>query len=123
MEDRQNPAAGPRDLRELLDLREIFSDPTTWSLIGANLLTIVFAILEKWDARTVLWLYWWQSVVIGFFNVVKILSLREFSTAGFKLGNTPAQPTTFTKVFTAFFFLFHFGFFHVVYAIFLSSCK
>lgn len=99
----------------------MFSDLTTWSLIGSNLITITFAILEKWDVRTVLWLYWWQSVVIGFFNVMKIISLREFSTAGFKLGNTPARPTTSTKVFTAFFFLFHFGFFHVIYAIFLSS--
>ena len=121
MEDRQNPAAGPWDLKQLFNPREMLADPTTWSLILSNLLTIVFAVLEKWDARTVLWLYWWQSVVIGFFNVVKILSLRDFSTAGFKLGNEPAQPTTFTKVFTAFFFLFHFGFFHFIYAIFLSS--
>lgn len=121
MEDLQNSEPGPLDISKLFDPKDVFSDLTTWSLIGSNLLTIAFAILEKWDARTVLWLYWWQSVVIGFFNVAKILSLREFSTAGFKLGNTPARPTTSTKVFTAFFFLFHFGFFHFIYAIFLSS--
>jgi len=112
---------GPFDLRDLLDPRTLTADPTVWSLVGANLATIAFAFLEHWNIRTVLWLYWWQSIVIGFFNVVKILLLREFSTENFKLGNTPAQPTVGTKVFTAFFFLFHFGFFHLIYAIFLSS--
>jgi hypothetical protein len=121
MEEREFRPAGPMDFRDLFNPRDLVSDPTAWSLIFSNLLTIAFAVLEKWNAVTVLWLYWWQSVVIGFFNVVKILSLQEFSTEGFKLSNTPARPTTSTKVFTAFFFLFHYGFFHLVYAIFLSS--
>ena len=123
MENKEAPAPvrGPFDLKELLDPARLTADPTVWSLVGANLATIAFAILEHWNIRTVLWLYWWQSVVIGFFNVVKILLLREFTTENFKLGNTPARPTTGTKVFTAFFFLFHFGFFHLIYAIFLSS--
>jgi hypothetical protein len=121
MEEPQTPASGPLDIRKLLVPQELFSDPAVWSLIGSNLLTIVLAIVQRWDARTVLWLYWWQSVIIGFFNVVKILSLRDFSTEGFKLSNTPARPTVSTKVFTAFFFLFHYGFFHLIYAIFLSS--
>jgi len=121
MTERQGRSDGPLDLKKIFVPQELFSDPAVWSLIGSNLLTIVFAVMERWDARTVLWLYWWQSVIIGFFNAVKILSLRDFSTEGFKLGNTPARPTTFTKIFTAFFFLFHFGFFHLVYAIFLSS--
>ncbi len=115
------PDRDPLDLRVLFDPGRLTADPTVWSLVGANLVTIAFAFLERWNVRTVLWLYWWQSVVIGFFNVVKILMLREFSTENFKLGNTPAQPTVGTKVFTAFFFFFHFGFFHMIYAIFLSS--
>ncbi len=114
------PDRGPFDLRQLLDPARLAGDPTVWSLLTANLTTIALAILERWDLHTMLWLYWWQSVVIGFFNMVKILLLREFSTENFRLGNTPAPPTTDTKIFTAFFFLFHFGLFHLVYAIFLS---
>lgn len=121
MEERPVQPDGPLDLKKIFVPQELFSDPAVWSLVGSNLLTIVFAVLEKWDARTVLWLYWWQSVIIGLFNVAKIISLKDFSTEGFKIGETPARPTVSTKVFTAFFFFLHFGFFHAVYAIFLSS--
>jgi hypothetical protein len=46
--------------------------------------------------------------------------LRDFTTENFKLGDQPAQPTAGTRVFTALFFAFHYGFFHLVYAIFLA---
>jgi len=68
-----------------------------------------------------MWVYWFQSVIIGIFNFIGILQLKNFSTKDFKIGGRPAQPTRDTKNFTAFFFLFHYGLFHVVYLIFISN--
>ena len=62
-----------------------------------------------------------QSIIIGFFQMLRILSLKKFSTDKFTINNQPASPTTQTKIFTAFFFAFHYGFFHFIYAIFLSN--
>jgi hypothetical protein len=94
---------------------------STLSLIFSNVLVIVFAIVDRLSALDLLWIYWSQSVIIGFFNVVKILSLKEFSTEGFKQGNKQVLPTKNAKISTAVFFLFHYGFFHFVYAIFLGG--
>lgn len=102
-------------------MRIFSSDTSTISLLFANLLIIFFAVVQKWDVSTVLWVYWMQSIIIGFFQFLKILSLKKFSTENFKINNQPASPTTQTKTFTAFFFAFHYGFFHFIYAIFLFN--
>ena len=43
------------------------------SLILANLVTIVLAILGNWDLATVMFIYWAQSIIIGIFSVISIL--------------------------------------------------
>src|SRR3989344_7224626 len=91
------------------------------SLLLSNFLVIILAIVQKWDTSTVLLVYWIQSIIIGFFQFLRILSLKKFSTENFKINNQPASPTTQTKIFTAFFFAFHYGFFHFIYAIFLFN--
>jgi len=98
-----------------------FGKFSTWSLIFSNLAVIFFAIIDKLSAIDVLWIYWAQSVIIGIFNFVKMLLLKEFSTEGFKQGNKVVLPTKAVKISTALFFLFHYGFFHFIYAVFLSS--
>lgn len=99
--------------------RNPFNDPSLWLLLSSNIVVVFFAIIENWNLPTMLWVYWFQSITIGFFNFVRILQLKEFSTKGFMINGQPAQPTQGTKLFAAFFFLFHFGFFHLVYLIFL----
>ena len=101
--------------------RNLFGDPSLWFLLLSNLVTIFFATKENWNLSTIMWVYWFQSITIGFFNFIRILQLREFSTEGFKINGQPAQPTQGTKIFAAFFFLFHYGFFHFVYLIFLLT--
>jgi hypothetical protein len=43
------------------------------SLIFANLITIILAILGNWDLATVMFIYWAQSIIIGFFTVMGLL--------------------------------------------------
>jgi hypothetical protein len=95
-------------------------DYSTISLIISNLVVIVLAIIQNWELGTVLWVYWSQSVIIGVFNFFRIVYLKNFSTENFTIADRPVQPTEGTKLFTAFFFAFHYGFFHFVYAGFLG---
>jgi len=96
-------------------------DISLWFLFFVNLFTIFLAISQSWKLTTLMWIYWFQSIIIGFFNFVRILQLKEFTTDGYKVNGIQPPTTTITKIFTAFFFLFHFGGFHFVYLLFLIA--
>lgn len=98
-----------------------FTKTSTLSLIFSNLLVIFFAIVDDISAIDVLWIYWWQSVIIGIFNFVKMITLKDFSVEGFKQGGKSVLPTRAVAISSAIFFLFHYGFFHVIYAVFLGA--
>ena len=99
--------------------RQIRFDRSTFILILSNLVTALFAVLEEWDVSQVIFIYWGQSIIIGISNVKRILDLKGFTTKGFKINNKPVEPTRKTQIQTAVFFAVHFGFFHLVYMIFL----
>ncbi len=102
-------------------IKQRLADPTVISLILSNLLAIGFALAFNLNIMAILWVYWSQSVIIGFFNFFRILSLKKFSTEGIKVNYKPIEATNKTKVMMAFFFAFHYGFFHLVYAFFLGA--
>lgn len=105
------------------------SDITVISLLAANLLTIVIAVLQQWDVGETLFVYWVQSLIIGLFAVTRILLfpadlLRESPSFQKALSGThtfcPAKAALAVKLFLAGFFSLHYGFFHYVYFEFLS---
>lgn len=96
-------------------------DPALNAILFANGVTLAGALVQHWPALPVLWVYWGQSVTIGVVNVIRMMSLREFSTQGFTSGGRQVPETPQGKASTAGFFALHFGFFHMVYAVFLSS--
>ncbi len=96
-------------------------DLSLWFLLFSNIVTIFLAMTENWNLSTIIWVYWFQGITIGFFNFIRILQLREFSTENFEINNRPVQPTKATKLLTAFFFLFHFGSLHLAYLAFLLA--
>jgi len=95
-------------------IHEILTDPPLVALIVTNLVIVVNSFLGNVNLFNILWLYWIQSVIIGLFNALNILTARKYSTEGvesnFKL----------TKISITLFFCFHYGLFHLVYAVFLS---
>ncbi|MFH1228068.1 MAG: DUF6498-containing protein [Planctomycetota bacterium] len=97
------------------------NDSSAWALVGSNLVTVALAVILKWGLLEILWIYWSQSVIIGIFNVVRILSLKEFSTTGLTMGDKPVPETPAGKRSVAGFFAFHYGFFHFGYMIFLFT--
>ena len=101
--------------------RYLSGDLSLWLLVFSNFATIFLAITQDWSLVSIMWVYWFQSVTIGLFNFIRILGLKEFSTDGLKFEGQQAKPTKETQLFSAFFFLCHYGFFHLVYLIFLLA--
>lgn len=95
------------------------ADPSVWLLLASNLLTIYFAATGGISLIIVLWIYWFQSVIIGIFNFVRILELKDFSTKDGRIGGKTLEPSSGLKIGMAFFFAFHYGFFHIGYFMFL----
>lgn len=102
-------------------MRKIVSDPTTLALLFSNIAVIVLAFWQHWSLGAFLWAYYLQSVIIGIFHFFRILTLQNFSTTGFIVNNRAQLPSSSAKTFSAFFFAFHYGLFHLVYAILLAS--
>jgi hypothetical protein len=98
-----------------------YLDSSFWALTASNLIVIAWALLEGWSLEIMMWIYVSQSVFIGIFWFFKILALKEFSTSGFKINKKSVKPTKATKYQTAVFFLVHYGFFHIFYAVFLGA--
>jgi hypothetical protein len=88
-------------------------------LILSNIFTIIVALLERWSLSEVIWIYWSQNIIIGFYNWKRIHCLKQFSTEGFTINNQPVSPTKATQNKVAIFFALHYGFFHLVYLLFL----
>jgi len=78
-------------------------------LIFGNLVTIAMALIFNYPLATIIWLYWLESVIIGFFAFFKVL----FVTGRGKLPFSKRIPL-------ALFFSLHYGAFHLGYLAFLS---
>ncbi|MDD5020394.1 MAG: DUF6498-containing protein [Candidatus Omnitrophica bacterium] len=87
------------------------ADATARSLFLSNLLTLALALAENWPLKTVMFIYCGQNIIIGFFNVVRILSVRRV--------DTPRQPDvevpSVVKYVMAGFFTLHYGLFNFGY--------
>lgn len=94
-------------------------DNSVVTLIGANLIAIVLAVIEGWDLHELMLIYWAQSVIIGYFSVRRMLALVEFSTDGMTQNGRVLTATRATQKSIAGFFTLHYGFFHLVYLVFI----
>jgi hypothetical protein len=107
-------------LLKRLDIKKFFlrtlSDPSAQLLIVGNLFTIILAIVEGWSAATILWSYWVQSIIIGLFTVIRILVVQLPKT-----DSRQSDDNFLGRLVVAGFFIFHYGMFHVVYAVFLAA--
>ncbi len=97
----------------------LLSDRSTLFLIVSNIIMIIFALFENWNLITIMFIYWCQSIIIGFFTFLKMLTLKDFSTEG--VNSNTMSPNVGAKIFMSFFFLFHYGMFHFGYYTFLIS--
>jgi hypothetical protein len=96
-------------------------------LLLVNAATIVLALTEGWDLGVLLFVYWSQSVIIGFFTAIRILTLRsdQIVWEGRFAEGYPVQEVKpafdLGKVLIAGFFVVHYGLFHWGYYTFLTD--
>lgn len=88
-------------------------------LLLANAATLLLAWTFHWTVGDLMWPYWVQSVVIGWFARQRMLALHRFSTEGFTSNDQPVPETEEGKRSTAGFFVLHYGIFHFAYFAFL----
>jgi hypothetical protein len=96
------------------------SDHSLLALIVANLMALGIARVTGMSLHDLMLVYWIQSVIIGLCAFVRIASLRNFSTEGFRIDDEPIEETAMNKWRVAIFFLLHYGFFHFGYLIFIA---
>ena len=88
-------------------------------IVATNVAVIGIAWWQHWPLVVLLWPYWLQSVIIGWYSGRRILALKQFSlegTSGFDRGSDDA-----TRRGTARFFAMHYGLFHLGYFVFLYA--
>lgn len=93
--------------------------PSARTLLLSNAATLGAALAFGWDPGWLLWPYWMQSVVIGWFARQRMLALDRFSTEGFTSNGKRVPEDADGKRTTANFFALHYGFFHAGYLVFL----
>jgi hypothetical protein len=95
--------------------------PSARHLILSNAGTLMAALLLHRDFGWLLWPYWMQSVIIGWYARKRMLGLDKFSTEGFTSNGQRVPEDERGKRSTANFFVLHYGIFHLVYLGFLSG--
>jgi hypothetical protein len=95
--------------------------PSTRNLLLSNAATIAAALVFDWSPGWLLWPYWIQSVVVGWYARKRMLSLARFSTEGFTSNGRRVPEDDAGKRSTANFFALHYGFFHLGYLVFLCA--
>ena len=98
--------------------------PPVFSLLSANLFTIILAIAGNWDAGSVIFIYWVQSVIIGIFTVASIagadtMAIKADMDARYREQHEdivldPRQVKKHQYILAVFFFV-HYGIFHLAY--------
>jgi len=101
-------------------IQKIIRDPALWALIGFNVVLIIQYRQDVKEYTTIIWLYWCQSVLIGLFNFLDMLTLRSenISIGNLTINDRPVTPEQ-AKGCLPWFFLIHYGGFHIGYMIFL----
>jgi len=87
------------------------TDPITVALIVlSNAVAIAVAWRQHWSLMLLIWPYWIQNVVIGWYNYRRILALKRFVPDGQVTGSDE-----YVKQWNAKFFFYHYGGIHFGY--------
>src|SRR5512138_2288391 len=91
-------------------LQKILRDPSLWALTGLNIFFIYEVKDDPKQYTTVIWLYWLQSVLIGLFNFIDMLTIKtkNIDVSNMTFNDKPATPAG-AKGCLPVFFLFHYG--------------
>lgn len=67
------------------------------NLVAVNLGTVIIAIVFQWPIMLMVWPFFLQNIVIGYYSRKRILALRRFSTKGLKINGRYVSPTEYRQ--------------------------
>jgi Family of unknown function (DUF6498) len=100
--------------------KKIYTDSGFWILLGWNIFLVYYQYIHPEEFKTILWIYWAQSIIIGLFNFADILTLQKVEPGSWKENDNIVSDAR-AKGCASFFFLFHYGFFHLAYVVFIFA--
>ena len=95
--------------------------PSSTLLILANLYPLVGVLFFGWDLASILFIYWAENVVIGFYNILKMVYAKKPNTGGITVTINGKVTKDFSKKGFILFFIMHYGLFTVVHGAFLFT--
>lgn len=95
--------------------RDLLRRPSVLFLIAINMLPLIGVFLWNWDIGFLMLIYWMETVVIGLFNIPKLLMSRGGR------GDDPWWLIWLGNLFLTGFFIVHYGMFNFGHFMFLSS--
>lgn len=107
-------------LDRIMRTQRIWKDPGFWVLMGVNVYLVFHYYQHPEIFTTLIWLYWCQSVLLGVFNVLDMVTVKLVAPGAYKQDGLTGITV---KGFSAVFFIFHYGFFHLVYLVFIATMK
>jgi len=92
---------------------------TATALVFVNLLPLLGVLLLDWSVAPIMLLYWSENVVVGVFNIVKMIKARGTipTTMNMTVNGRPVQESSRRGLIV--FFLFHYGIFTFVHGVFV----
>jgi hypothetical protein len=103
---------------------KILKNPAVYSILIPNLVTMFFAIWQNWDVATIVLVYWAQSIIIGFFFCITLLTLKLEDLGNDELfTNKDVSVNTVNhsiKLLLFIFFIISYGGFHYGYFTFIQ---
>ncbi len=90
------------------------------SLIVFNLIPLIGVLFFGWNLSAIMFLYWFENIIIGFFNVLRMAKSEGINpkTKSY-IGNKPVRMAQ--KNFIIFFFIVHFGIFTFGHGVFVFT--
>lgn len=102
-------------------LKTLATDRSAQLLVVSNIINIILALLQKWDLGTILVVFWFQSICIGIFTVIRIMRKEGVMRIDEMAVPISSNASWWTKIITSGFFTMHYGFMHLVYFIFIVA--
>lgn len=88
-------------------------------IVAGNALTLAVALWQQWTAADLLWPFWLQSLVIGWYARRRLLLAPRLTVHAIRINGRRVTDPDAVRRFFRWFFVVHYGGFHAVYAIFL----
>jgi hypothetical protein len=100
-----------------MNLAKIKDSPSLISLIFVNLIPVYGVLCLHWELFYILFLYWLESAIVGFFTILKIIKAEGKGPSNFQINNESAKQ--YSKGFVVCFFIIHYGIFMAAHGVFI----